>query len=449
MTDYKSFREYVKKATDEQLLSPRTYAMILDVGEDQAQVDQRLECVKNRAKNRMIPEKDFDSWLDDMFQQTGGSNEAIQAFIDAWTAPEAPGGLGGLEVVRASDVPYEPPQWTIEPYFQTGKGTMIQADPGVGKTAFMCAIAAHVSTGEPLLGLPVAAPGSVIMLSVEDDIPVLRGRVEADGGNIDRVFFVKNAAGLEFSDEKVEQIIQQHEAKMIIFDPLQAFLGERVDMFRANETRPKLAKLFEMCKRNDCCCVIIAHTSKNAHDKSPVNRALGSVDIGAAMRSILYIIQNSENDAERIAVHVKSSNAPRGESLVYTIGDRGGVSWKGFSLLDVEDLERIKKRKAREEAGVPYEQEPLVQVFNQLVTDRPEGGFWSYAELKEAGAKILGFPPFKDSRELGAKLSQGLAKELQQNDGLIVIAGHKNHGIRGIKIERFQVPEAYQKKMEI
>ena len=57
--------------------------------------------------------------------------------------------------------------------------------------------------------------------------------------------------------------------------------------------------------------------------------------------------------------------------------------------MTAEDLTTIIKRK---EKGVPYDQEPLVQVFLQLITDRPGGGFWSYAELKEAGAKILGFP---------------------------------------------------------
>ena len=56
-------------------------------------------------------------------------------------------------LVRAADVAYQPPRWLIKPYFQLGKGTLIQGDNGCGKTAFACAIAAHVSTGEPLLGM--------------------------------------------------------------------------------------------------------------------------------------------------------------------------------------------------------------------------------------------------------------------------------------------------------
>lgn len=71
--------------------------------------------------------------------------------------------------VNASDVEYTPPQWLIKPYIQIGKGTLIQADPGTGKTAFACAVAAAVTTGGTICGLPVEISGDVLMLSVEDD----------------------------------------------------------------------------------------------------------------------------------------------------------------------------------------------------------------------------------------------------------------------------------------
>lgn len=348
-------------------------------------------------------------------------------------------------LVQASTVPYEKPRWTLAPYFQRGKGTLIQGDNGTGKTAFMCAIAAHVSTGRPLLGLPVEAPGNVIMLSVEDDLPILRGRIEADGGDLDKCHFMTNAAGLTFTSPEIEAAIRQVHAKLIVFDPFQAFLGAGVDMFRPNETRPQLAKLFETCDRNDCACGIIAHTVKSVWDKSPVNRALGSVDIPAAMRSILHLIRNPDNEEECIMVHIKCSNAPKGKSIAYTIGDRGGVIWQDFVDLTAEDLTIITKRR---EKGVPYEREPLVQVFNQLITDKPGGGFWSYEDVKSIGAKLLGFPPFYSTADLKTKLSGPLLRELQQNDGLIVTVGHRSKGARGIRIERYEVPQNYQQELE-
>lgn len=376
-----------------------------------------------------------------------GADVAIQKVMDLLqTTPEwTPPATASLSLICAADVEYSPPKWLISPYFQRGKGTLIQADPGTGKTAFMCAIAASVTTGTPIMGLNVETPGSVLMLSVEDDLGVLRGRISANNGDPNKVYFMPNAAEMTLNSPEIEQAIKQVGAKLLIFDPLQAFLGAKIDMFRANETRPALAKLFDMCDRNDCACAVISHMGKSGMGKSPVNQSLGSVDIPAAMRSVLHIARNPEDDTECIAVHVKSSNAPKGRSISYGIVDRGGVEWHGFCDFSVEDLNAVQKRA---EKGVPYENEPLVQVFNQLIADRPGGGFWAYDEVKSIGAQLVGFPPFSSTAELRTKLSGPLAREMQTKDGLIVTCGHKQGGLRGIRIEQYRHPDGYQTSIQ-
>lgn len=380
-----------------------------------------------------------------------GADKAVQMvmeldkIIPQWEpAAENPEESTSLSLICADSVEYVPPRWLIEPYFQRGKGTLIQADPGTGKTAFMCAIAAHVSTGKAFLDTPVQTPGTVLMLSVEDDLGVLRGRIAKNGGDLKKVFFMPNASEMTINSQEIEQAIKQIGAKLLIFDPLQAFLGAKIDMFRANETRPALAKLFEMCDRHDCACAIIAHMGKNNLGKSPVNQSLGSVDIPAAMRSVLHITKNPEVENELLAVHVKSSNAPKGQSIAYSIVDCGGVEWHGFSDFSADDLNIIRKRT---EKGIPYDREPLVQVFNQLITDRPGGGFWSYDEVKSVGSKILGFPPFSSAQDLSKRLNGSLSRELQTKDGIIVTSGCKQNGQRGIRIEQYQHPDGYQTKI--
>ena len=350
-------------------------------------------------------------------------------------------------VIRACDVEYEPPRWTITPYIQRGKGTLIQGDNGTGKTVLACGFAAAVSSGKPILGVNIDAPGAVIILSVEDDMPILRGRIEASGGNLEKCLFVSDAHQLTLTSPALEDLIKENAVKLIIFDPLQAFLGADIDMFRANETRPVLSSLFKMCDRNDCACLIVGHNGKNIVNKSAVNMALGSVDIPAAMRSIIHLVINPEDPEERLAIHIKSSNERKGKTLAYGVDNMGGVEWHGFSDITMEELDALISLK-KKTAQVPYEQEPLVQVFNQLITDRPSGGFWSYAELKAEGAKILGFPPFDSVGELRSKLDNGLAKSLQKQDGLIVTHSEKGRAnVRGIRIQRYNVPQGYQAKM--
>lgn len=338
-------------------------------------------------------------------------------------------------LICAADVPYEPPRWLMAPYFQRGKGTLIQGDNGAGKTAFVMGIAAHVTTGTPLLEMAIATPGDVLILSVEDDLPVLRGRLEANGADLGKCHFMSDAAGLTFNSPEVEDAVKAVNAKLIIFDPIQAFLGAKVDMFRSNETRPELAKLFEMCARNDAACAIISHMGKQRGDKSPVNKSLGSVDIPAAMRSILELADDPTHEGQKVMVHIKCSNAPRGRSIAYTIGDRGGVHWTGFSTMTSDDLNIVCKRK---EAGIDYEQEPLVKVFKALMRERPAGGFWSYSDIQSIGSKVLGFPPFDGVGNLKRKLDAGLARELQTKESLIVTHSATSRGNkRGLTIERY------------
>ena len=437
MTEFPDFYNHLGECNGDTILSKKNFFMMVDTNPDDVKDSQtRLEMVRYEAVDKYgIPEDEFARWLCDM-NDLWLKDEA--SFRQCETSGKS------LDLVKASVVTYEPPRWLIPPYFQRGKGTLIQGDNGSGKTAFMCAIAAHVSTGRPLLGIPIEGPGPVLILSVEDDLPILRGRIEANGGDLDKCYFLGNAADLTFNSPEVEAAIQRSHAVMVIFDPFQAFLGAKVDMFRANEVRPVLAKLFDMCERNSCSCAIIAHMGKGGSDKSPVNRSLGSVDIPAAMRSILQLIRNPEKPEECIMVHIKCSNAPLGRGLSYTIGDRGGVTWNGFNDMSLDELATVKKRT---EKGIPYEHEPLVQVFNQLVTDKPGGGFWSYADLKSEGAKILGFPPFSDSRDLTRRLDDGLAKELQAHDGLIVTSGARRNNARGVRIEQYQQPQGYQTKL--
>lgn len=339
-------------------------------------------------------------------------------------------------LVCANDIPYEPPRWAFAPYFQRGKGTLIQGDNGSGKTAFAMGVAAHITTGRPLLGMEIATPGDVLILSVEDDLPVLRGRLEANGADLTRCHFITDAAGYTFNSPEVEAAVKAVNAKLIIFDPFQAFLGAKVDMSQSNETRPELAKLFAMCDRNDVACCIISHMAKARGDKTPVNRSLGSVDIPAAMRSILELADDPMVEGGKVMVHVKCSNAPRGPSIAYRIVDLGGVNWVGISTMTPDDLTVVNRRR---EKGTPYESEPLVTVFKALMKKRPAGGFWSYSEVKTEGAKILGFPPFDSIGDLRRKLDSGLTRELQTRENLIVSHGITSHGnTRGIRIEPYK-----------
>lgn len=337
----------------------------------------------------------------------------------------------------AASYDYEEPRWLIAPYFQRGKGTMVQADPGVGKTAFMCAVAAAVSTGRGFLGLKVEAPGDVVILSNEDSPGQLRGRLEADGADLNRIHMMENPYDYSFSSPEIEQVIVASKAKMIIFDPFQAFLGAKIDLHRANETRPVLAKLFAMCEAHDCACVMIAHLGKNTTGKAFVNQSLGSVDIPGAMRSVIHILPHPEVDGQLMACHVKSSSAARGKTIAYSIGKRGAVNW--LELTDDRIDELYAPRQPKRDS-ITFADNPMTSVLRSLIRERPKGGFWSYEALREQCVKITGDPIFQHAKSLQSLLTGSYLEELYRTEGIQLQLGAQSSNKRGIRLVNTRLP---------
>jgi hypothetical protein len=273
-----------------------------------------------------------------------------------------------------------------------GKLTIVQGDSGVGKTAFCCKLAAAVSIGGFMQDIP-CEQGNVLMISVEDDPPTLKGRIEAGGGEASRCFFPPNAHELTFTHPAVKPMIEECGARLVIFDPIQAFLG-KLDMHRANETRPIMAHLAALAKECQCAILLVSHMSKGSAGSRGIYRALGSVDIIAASRSALYVGRNPNDPEQCAVVHIKSSNAPRGRSILYRIGGRGGVQWEGYSDLTEDDLERKPEQK-----GMPYEDSPLVRFIKQIVAENPESLFLSWPTFNRYGLEAVGQNFGKDGRE--------------------------------------------------
>lgn len=361
-------------------------------------------------------------------------HEAVQAQPTEPTAnPEPP------KLVFYDTVDYEEPEFLINPYIPLGKLTIIQADSGVGKTALACKLAACVSRGMPMQAEPCET-GRVLILSVEDDPSTLRGRIEASGGDLTQCAFLDNAHELTFTSEIIETTIKENGIKFVVFDPLQAFLGQKMDMHRANETRPIMAHLAAMAKRTGCAVVIISHMSKGTAGGKAIYRALGSVDIVAASRSVLYVERNPDNEEQCVILHIKSSNAKPGQAVLYRIGDRGGVQWDGYSHLTVDDLIVYADRK---EKGVEYEDEPIVIGARAYIAENPAGGKLTYDEFHTVCVKAAGIPPYTDNRDAAYKIPK-MKAELMQHDRILIETGAYVKRNKGISITPYEPPTTFQ-----
>jgi hypothetical protein len=244
------------------------------------------------------------------------------------------------KLIRMSDIETEQVRWLWYPFIPYGKVTIIQGDPGEGKTSFVLAMIALLTTGKPLPEETVAAePIRVIYQSAEDGLAdTIKPRLEMSGADCSRVLVIDESdKELTLCDERLEQAVQETGAKLIVLDPLQAYLGDNVDMHRANEVRPVFKRLCAMADRTGCAIILIGHMNKAQGLKSSY-RGLGSIDFRAAARSVLLVGRLKSDPTVRVVAHDKSSLAPEGKSIAFSLDAENGFQWIGYCDVSVDDV---------------------------------------------------------------------------------------------------------------
>lgn len=274
-----------------------------------------------------------------------------------------------LLTVNLAEVEPEEVTFLWQPYIPRGKLTLLEGDPAAGKTFLALALAAAVTAGNPLPnpeheGRPVRRrePENVVFMSAEDGIAdTLVPRLLKMEVDMARIFAVQGTwtddeeGTFSFDDiELLDSFMADKKPALVVIDPLQAFLGAKVDMHRANETRPVLAKLGRLAEKYQCAMLILRHLSKGTATKG-IYRGMGSIDFTAAARSVLLAGCDPQDQRNRAIVQIKSSLAPAGPSIGYTLDPARGFLWAGLSPLTAADLlgsDLVKKEKTKmEQAG--------------------------------------------------------------------------------------------------
>lgn len=244
-----------------------------------------------------------------------------------------------VPVIRLSEVHQTEVDWPWYPYIPFGKLTIIQGNPGEGKTFFAMQLAAACTNRKFLPQMEPFEPFNVIFQTAEDGLgDTVKPRLISAEADPERVLVIDDAENpLTLADQRIEKAIRENNARLFIIDPLQAFLGVNVDMNRANEVRPIFRRLAEMAQNTNCAIVMIGHLNKASGTQSTY-RGLGSIDITAVVRSLLFIGKVKNDPTTRVIVHEKSSLAPLGQSLAFSLGDEKGFRWIGAYDITAEDL---------------------------------------------------------------------------------------------------------------
>ena len=230
--------------------------------------------------------------------------------------------------------------WLWYPYIPCGKITLLQGDPGDGKSTFMLYLAAAVSTGGILPdGTKLKQENTVIYQCSEDNVAdTIKPRLLRAGADCDRIaYIVEESKSLTFDDQRIEEALIRTKAKLVVFDPIQAYIPPESDMVNATKMRQMTRKLAELAERYRCAIVLIGHMNKTGGGKN-LYRGLGSIDLAAVARSVLMIQRDRENPDVRYLFPVKSSLAYEGKAIRFIFDKDIGFHILGTCTIDEDGL---------------------------------------------------------------------------------------------------------------
>lgn len=246
-----------------------------------------------------------------------------------------------LKLIHMDDVVSKEVEWLWYPYIPYGKITIVEGDPREGKTTLVLKLAAALSGGLPL---PCdddreREPIHIIYQTAEDGIDdTIKPRLEKAGADCSMIRVIdETEKELSMIDDRLEQAIVETGARLVILDPIQAYIGAKVDMHRANEIRPVLKHLGMIAEKYNCAIVLIGHMNKAAGSKSTY-RGLGSIDIQATARSVLLVARLRDKPNIRIMAHDKSSLAPTGDAIGFEMTEESGMICIGPYDITIDEL---------------------------------------------------------------------------------------------------------------
>ena len=245
----------------------------------------------------------------------------------------------GLQMIKMSEIQSQEVSWLWYPFIPYGKLTIIQGDPGDGKTTLVLNIAAWLSKGEGLDSeMKLSEPVNVIYQSAEDGLAdTVKPRLELAGANCERILVIdEKEKSLSMVDERLEKAIVQTKARMLILDPIQAYLGGGMDMNRANEARDMTKKLGALAEKYQCAIVLIGHMNKAAGNKAAY-RGMGSIDFFAVARSVLLVGRVEGEPNIRAVIQIKNNLAAFGHPKAFALSE-DGFGWLGDYEITADEV---------------------------------------------------------------------------------------------------------------
>lgn len=222
--------------------------------------------------------------------------------------------------------------WLWYPYIAYGKLTLLQGDPGNGKSLLAIIIASTISNGTNLFNINnfnIASPHKVIYQNAEDSADdTISPKLEKLNANQDNILYIENDELINLEDDSFLKCIVENNIKLLILDPIQSFFSKGKSLVNVIDVRQVLKNLSKIANETSCAIILVGHLNKNERGKD-LYRGIGSVDFSAIARSILHLKKSDIDPRVRIMFQVKNSLAKEGNPIAFRINNDGSINWIG------------------------------------------------------------------------------------------------------------------------
>lgn len=233
-------------------------------------------------------------------------------------------------VTLYSDVQSERVHWLWYPFIAYGKVTLLQGDPGDGKSTMMLNLISELSVGGMTPdGKELGRPQHVIYQCSEDGAAdTIKPRLEKYGADCRNIAFIDEDIhdGITLNDERLYEAISTFRPRMVVIDPIQAYISTSSDLQVAARARRLLRCLSTWAETFNCAVVLIGHMNKHEGAKG-LYRSIGSIDVVAAARSVLQIERDDIDPDIRILRQIKNSLGPSDAVMRFEIRRDTGFRW--------------------------------------------------------------------------------------------------------------------------
>ena len=287
----------------------------------------------------------------------GRSSEIVQlnreldkVYKKKFTTTATKNGYSFLQTSLA-DVDEENISWIWYPYLARGEVTILEGDPGVGKSYLMQMVSKAIADGERLPSPRTSrVQGKIAYFDVENTAAtVTKKRLKHNDCQHPENFFQEEEPFSIDDEDAVKHVyeaIEELRPVLVVFDTINLYIG-RADIGKATETTQALSRFKDIARRFNCSVVLVRHLTKGNVKEKALYRGQGNIAFAGVSRIIMTLGTDPEDRDTKVLAVTKINLAPYPKALTYTVRslpdtlkdqDRSKFTWGEFVELTSDEI---------------------------------------------------------------------------------------------------------------